>query len=281
MAVLRKQSLSPVVGRDVPLWRGILGLVIFFASLLLAWQWKYDSLIQIPNMRYIASLYASPQIVWDEIVYIIGNKVLDGNFIEHLWVSTRRVTIGLVIGTAIGYPLGVALVVFSPYARFIGRWLIYALLGVSKISVLYLMIIWFDDYETPKYAIGIWATFMYQLVASSEGARARVYGDEKSDYELMRALNVLGPSKWLLYRRVVLPMVRDKLFLALLLVNPVVWLMLILAEATGPQVGLGAIVSAAYGLVNAERIMAGTVLLTICVLASSFVIWTLRTVFVR
>jgi len=66
-----------------------------------------------------------------------------------------------------------------------------------------------------------------------------------------------------------------------LLVNPVVWLMLILAEATGPQVGLGAIVSSAYGLVNAERIMAGTVLLTICVLASSFIIWTLKRTFVR
>ncbi len=255
--------IAHVVGPNPPILLGVAFYLLLMTALLYAWQVGRD-------VGAISSLFASPSEMYGDFVRLLER----GQLPEHLFASFKRVGVGLVFGTLIGFPMGILIALF-PYARFCAIVVIPFLLTFSKISVLYLMIIWLGIDEGPKYGISIWATFLYQLLLSFQGSYKLFYGKDRHTRELMADIAIMGPSRWQLYWHI-MPALLPRMFLGLLLASPVCWLMLVLSEGVNRQYGVGSLIHAANQIPIVSMIISGTVLLALCGITTWILIWVLE-----
>ncbi|MCH7883452.1 ABC transporter permease subunit [Patescibacteria group bacterium] len=212
------------------------------------------------------SLFSLPS----HIATTLWQLVTSGELVEHGIASAKRVLPGLLIGTAVGFPLGIGLALF-PHLASVSEKVMALLYATSKLSVFYVFIIWMGIYEAPKLGITIWITVLFQTTLSFFRCRALLYGRENIDkgmHEMILMAINMGVSRWQLYRDILVPLLLPQLFFGLFLSSSISWSLLALTEQTGTMRGFGFLIQEGHEMVEIELIFAATILLACCNLLS-------------
>ena len=140
-----------------------------------------------------AILYGTPSGIFGKLVASLH----DGTLLRHCWVTFTEAVIGFLIGSIFGTLSGLILWL-SPLASRVLRPIIVALNGVPKIALAPLIIVWFGIDIGSKIASAAILTFIVALITAQSGT-------ERVDVDLVTLMRSLGASRWMTFRKVVVP----------------------------------------------------------------------------
>lgn len=151
--------------------------------------------------------------------------------LKGLGVSMRMITIGFVLGSALGLFVGL-LFAFSRMASQLFEFTVDALRPVPLFALIPLFILWFGIGMTPQIAIVGLGAFLIISLTTVEAVR-----NVPSIY--LRAAAVSGASRVQVYRTIVLPAILPHMMGGIRLAIAAAWGLDVAAEYTGSQDGLG------------------------------------------
>ena len=140
-----------------------------------------------------AILYGTPSGIFGKLVA----SLQDGTLLRHCWVTFTEAVIGFLIGSIFGTLAGLILWL-SPLTSRVLRPIIVALNGVPKIALAPLIIVWFGIDIGSKIASAAILTFIVALITAQSGT-------ERVDGDLVTLMRSLGASRWMTFRKVVVP----------------------------------------------------------------------------
>nr|WP_238439633.1 ABC transporter permease [Microbacterium sp. JZ31] len=189
------------------------------------------------------------------VVQAAGQLIQDGSLGLHIAISTQRVLIGFLTGSAIGLAFA-AIVGLSRAGDILFSPTLVALRAVPSLAWVPLLILWLQIGEESKITlIAIGAFFpVYTTVA---GALRRV------DPHLVEAGRSFGLRGWSLLRTVQLPAVVPSLVSGLRLALAQAWLFLVAAELIASSMGLGWLLTDSQQTGRVDRILLAIVLLAL------------------
>ena len=158
-----------------------------------------------------------------------------------LWVSVKRVLLGLLFGVAIGTALAMASALTNLGERLIDS-VMHMFRTMPVLALLPLFVLWFGIGEEAKVAIIAWAVLFPIYINLFAGIRS-------VDPKLIEAGEVLGLRRLGQIRHVILPGALPQFLTGLRLAMGVSWLVLVAAEEINATSGLG------YLIINAESLM--------------------------
>jgi sulfonate transport system permease protein len=166
-----------------------------------------------------------------DVASTFRGMVSDGTLTAAMWASLQRV----VIGMAIGVPIGVLLALFAGLSR-LGEDLVdspmHMLRFVPIIALSPLIIVWFGIGETAKISLIVLGTVFPIYVNTSNAIRSI----DPKNLELARTL---GLSRWATIRRVVLPAALPAFLVGLRMATGIAWLLLVFSEQINAKSGIG------------------------------------------
>jgi len=183
--------------------------------------------------------------------------VKDGTIWEHIGASLYRVGIGFGLAFLVAIPLGLwmgwvsgAYYTFNP--------LFQMLRPISPIAWIPVAILWFGIGDlSPIFLIFISSVFP-MIVQTTAGVRT-------IDRRYLRAAANFGVSRWVLFRRVVIPAVLPEIIVGMRIGIGVAWLVVVAAEMIALHSGLGYLIMDSrnagnrYDLVIASMIIIGVI----------------------
>jgi NitT/TauT family transport system permease protein len=181
----------------------------------------------------------------------------DGTLWEHIGSSLFRVGIGFGLAMLVGIPLGLwmgwvggAYRTFNPIFQM--------LRPISPIAWIPLAILWFGVGDiSPIFLIFISSVFPLIVQTTS--------GVHTIDRRYLRAATNFGVSRWVMFRRVVIPAVLPEIIIGMRIGIGVAWLVVVAAEMIALRSGLGYLIMDSrnagnrYDLVIASMILIGVI----------------------
>ena len=164
--------------------------------------------------------------------------------LRDIWASTRRVFIGVALGTACAVPAGFVLGWYAQVRAFIDP-VINFFRALPPIALIPLVIVYFGVDELAKTVILFYASFfagvivMYESVAQISPLYVRV-------------ARTLGATDAEIFRTVIIPLTVPHILTALRVALGVAWATLVASELIAAQQGLGALIqnASAYFLLD-------------------------------
>ena len=167
--------------------RRLLSAALFFAALVLLWQWVYSRRFWSPV------LVPGPRQVWD----YLASAVEDGTLWHATIVTMRRLLIGYLIGLIAGLPLGLLT----------ARWKLFQdTLGISALGLqtlpsvcwVPLALLWFGQTEMAMLFVVVMGTLWSVIIATETGVRnvPPIY---------RRAALTMGSKRLHIWLKVILP----------------------------------------------------------------------------
>lgn len=238
---LRRSSLPSFYERHIkiPLYRLILVLFI-----LVAWQLASGTVIP-------TNWIASPALVARKGWQWISSGLL----FFHLKITFMEMVIGSAIGTALAVITGFLLSsnrllsdALLPY--------ISAIYGIPRIALAPLFVIWFGIGMTSKIALVTVVVYFLVFFNAFVGARDvdRIYVD---------VLNVMGASRWTIFRKVVLPYSAGWIFVGLRFALPRALIAAVVGEIISSNRGLGYLLEQSGGNFDVAGILAAVFVLAV------------------
>jgi NitT/TauT family transport system permease protein len=194
-------------------------------------------------------LVPSPATVWRNIIQY--RELLASNFL----VTLRETLTGFCIGTALGLPLGVGMVLWRPLERTLYPFLI-MLESTPKIAIAPLLVVWIGLGTTTRIVQASIVVFFPILINTAVGLRST----SKDMVDLLRSM---GASPWQIFRKLQMPSALPSLFGGLKVALPLAVIGAIVAEFVGGSEGLGAMLLAAEGAFNTGLLFACIVILSL------------------
>ncbi|MGK2964750.1 MAG: ABC transporter permease [Tepidiformaceae bacterium] len=192
-----------------------------------------------------SQLFPAPSDVAADFWELSANGILLENFLVSLW----RATVGLLIGASLGLVLGIA-VGFSRFAEKTVDPTLQMLRTVPLIAVTPLFILWFGFGEVSKVVLIATGAFFPMYVNTFLGVRG-------VDQKLFDVAKVAEYSRWDQIRLLIVPGALPNILLGLRLSVGMAWLVLVVAELTGAQSGIGYLIQDARSLLNTPTVMVG------------------------
>ncbi len=213
----------------------------FVSPLLLVLLWQAGSSCGLIPSRILASPVA--------ILQTAAGLVASGALIDNLLVSLGRVTLGLVLGVAIGG----ALALVSGLSK-LGEEIVDAPMQMLRtlpfLALVPLFILWFGIGELPKVAlVTLGATFPIYLTLF-----AGIRGVEP---KLIEAGRICGLSRAGVIRHIVLPGALPSFLVGLRYALGVAWLSLVVAEQVNAESGIGFMINDARDFLRTDVIVVG------------------------
>lgn len=207
-----------------------------------------------------ASGLVSPNLLPSPIqVFNAGIKQFrQGTLLEHVWASTLRVLIGVVVGVVLAIPVGFALGWYKNLRGFLDP-LINFLRALPPIALVPLVVVYVGIGENGRLFVLIYASFFPAVIVIYEGIMAI-----ESIY--VRAARVLGASGRELFTRVVLPLTLPHVLTAFRVSLGVAWATLVAAELVAARTGLGAMIQNASNFFQIPTIFLGIILIGVIAL---------------
>jgi len=201
---------------------------------------------------------------WQLLSWLIASPALPGPFkaLSDLWrlrgelasesaVSAWRVTVSVLIGLALGAPIGLALG-RSPVADAVFAPLIYLSYPVPKVVFLPVLLVLLGIYDAPKIALITLIVFFQTLVTARDAARAIPAASVLS-------VRSLGARPAAVFRHVVVPAAMPEIFTALRISTGTAIAVLFFSESVAGSTGLGYYIIDAWGRVAYGEMFAGII----------------------
>jgi NitT/TauT family transport system permease protein len=189
-------------------------------------------------------------------------------------VSTRRVFLGVLLGTALAVPVGFVLGWYRAIRAFIDP-LINFFRALPPIALIPLVIVYFGVDELAKVVILFYAAFFAGVIVMYEGISqiSPIY---------VRVARTLGATDEEIFRKVIVPLAVPHMLTALRVALGVAWATLVASELIAAQQGLGALIQNAGSFFQLDIIYVGIICigfvalfmdLTLRALTRRFVSW--------
>jgi len=169
--------------------------------------------------------------------------------------SLRRVSVGYLVGAATGVFLGV-LAAFRPVAGALMSGVIDLLRPIPPIAWIPISLLWFGFGDPSAYFLVSLGAF-FPVFTNSFLAVSAI---EQGSIDVARCH---GASRSLVFWRVIMPQALPTVFGGLRIGMGVAWMVVITAELTGSQSGLGYLIQVSRAQLQAESVIAGMVLIGI------------------
>jgi len=140
--------------------RRFLSVIIFFAVLLLLWQWVFKAKIWSPV------LVPSPLRVWN---YLKG-AIADGTLEQATLITMRRLLIGYLVGIIGGIPLGLLTARWTLFRDTLGTTAL-GLQTLPSICWVPLALLWFGQTEAAMLFVVVMGTLWSVIIATETGVR--------------------------------------------------------------------------------------------------------------
>lgn len=170
-------------------------------------------------------------------------------------VSLYRVVVALVIGTALGLPVGL-LLGRSPRVDALFAPVLYILYPLPKIVLLPILLVLLGLADAPKIALIALAVFFQVVVVMRDAAKA-------IPEQTVSSVRSLGGGRLDVLRHVVLPATLPDLFTTLRVSSAIAIAVLFFAEAIAGSTGIGYFIMESWAMVNYPRMFAGIIALAI------------------
>lgn len=173
----------------------------------------------------------------EEGKFLLESKILP----ESIVVSTRRVALGLVLGSLAGILLGLLTGWASRAESLVDPWVMFFRF-TPALALLPLYVVWFGYGETSKILLIATGVAVITLLGAHQGVRGvpRVYLDAAAS---------LGAGGWLRFRKVVLPAAFPSIFASVRIAAGLAWVTIVVAElidARMPSLGYLLALAGAY-----------------------------------
>lgn len=215
----------------------ILLLVVFLGA------WEYAT-SQSPTTAF---LFGSPSAIFGFLVTMWR----DGSLFRDAYVTGLETVLGFVVGNMLGTLLGLSLW----YSRFVSRVVqpfIVALGSIPIIALAPIVIIWFGTQLTSKIAMATLSVVVVALVTSYKGAMS-------VDVDQVNLMRTLGASKFVIFRKLVIPASLIDIFAGLKLTVGFALIGAIIGEFMSSSEGLGHAIFKAGSLYIIPKVMAALV----------------------
>jgi sulfonate transport system permease protein len=160
---------------------------------------------------------------------------------KHLWVSTRRALLGLVIGGGIGFLFGLLNGTYA-LANILFDSSMQMLRNIPHLAMIPLVILWFGIGEEAKIflvAVGV----MFPIYLNT------YHGIRTVDTGLIEMGKIYGLKSWSLFSNIVFPSALPSILVGLRYALGIMWLTLIVSETIATDSGIG------YLAMNAREFM--------------------------
>lgn len=175
--------------------------------------------------------------LWEETVFLVRSGILPSS----IGVSTGRVLAGLLLGSVVGVPLGLAMGRVARLEYVLDPWVAFFRF-TPAFALLPLYVLWFGFGEASKILLIATGVAVVTLLGAYAGARQvpRVY---------LEAAASLGASGGMVWRRIVLPAALPQVFSGLRIAVGLAWVTVVVAElinAKMPSLGYLLALAGAY-----------------------------------
>jgi sulfonate transport system permease protein len=191
--------------------------------LLLVVLWQFVSATGVVDAHTLAPPSAVLSAGWE--------LLRNGELQQHLWVSLRRVMIGLSVGVTTGVAIAIVAGLFRRGEDLLDP-VMQILRSVPVLGLLPLVIIWFGIGEEPKIALVAVGTAFPVYLNTYAGIRS-------VDAKLIEAATTFGVSRRGLVRYVILPAAVPGFLVGLRFSVTGAWLLMVVAEQINAKSGLG------------------------------------------
>ena len=154
-----------------------------------------------------------------------------GELLDNARVSFLRAVAGLIVGGGIGFGLGLANGL-SRLSETLTDSTLQMVRNIPHLALIPLVILWFGIEEEAKLFLVALGVFFPVYINTFHGVRT-------VDPQLIEMGRSYGMSRWLLFRRIILPGALPSVFVGLRYALGIMWLTLIVAETLAAQSGLG------------------------------------------
>jgi NitT/TauT family transport system permease protein len=203
--------------------------------------------------------FPSPLELGREFDLLLREGYKDTSLFGHIGISLFRTAIGFTLGVLLGVPLGlltgysrISSAMVSPIMAFIRP--------IPPIAFIPMAVLYFGLGELGKVVLIFWTSFVYVHVNAHAGA-AHV------PIAYLRAARSLGLSRSDVFFRIILPAAIPQIFTGLKVAMALSWAVVVAAELTGAQSGLGYMISDAALIFRIPVVFIGIALIGVIGLA--------------
>lgn len=233
-------------------WRGVakqaglplLSVLVFFVV------WQLAAASEIWNQTFVPY----PSTVWHAFIDVStthdGVRGYAGYLLwEHLYMTLRRVFVGVVIGVAVGVLLGLAMGSIPWVRSVLEPWLTF-LRALPPLAYFFLLVIWLGIDEAPKITLLALAALPPAAVATTAAVVA-------VPVSLVEAARALGASRRDVVRDIVIPSALPETFTGIRLAVGMAYSSVVAAELFNGIPGIGGLVKDASNYNNTPVVLVG------------------------
>ena len=176
-----------------------------------------------------------------------------------VWMSTRRVVVGVALGVLVAVPVGFCLGWYRSVRTFVDP-VINFFRALPPIALIPLVIVYFGIGEVAKTVILFYASFFAAVIVMVEGI-----GQISPIY--VRVARTLGARDFEIFGRVVVPLTVPHILTAIRVALGVAWATLVASELIAAQLGLGALIQNASSFFQLDTIYVGIICIGLIALA--------------
>ena len=206
----------------------------------------------------------TPMELYNEMATLLKDGYKSESLWQHIGISLFRTLAGFAAGVALGVPLGL-LTGYSYYGGAIASPIMAFLRPIPPIAFIPMVVLYFGLGEMGKVVLIFWTSFNYVHVNAHAGA-ANV------PIAYLRAARSLGMSKAQVFTQVVLPASIPQIFTGLKVAMALSWAVVVAAELTGAQSGLGYMIADAALTFRIPVVFIGIALIGVIGLALNLVL---------
>jgi len=198
------------------------------------------------------------------ILAAFWSLTISGDLLRHLTVSLTRVSVGLVVGVAIGVQLAL-IVGLSRLGDDAVDPLMQMLRTLPYLGMTPLLILWFGIGELPKIALVAFASAFPVYMTLLGGIRA-------VDPKFIEAARVFGLRRWEIIRHVILPGALAPALVGLRYSLGAAWLSLVVGEQINADRGIGYLIMDARDFLRTDIILVGLLIYALLGLATDAIV---------
>lgn len=186
-------------------------------------------------------------------------ELAEGRLWEDMFMSTKRVFIGVSLGVSLAVPVGFCLGWYKGVRSFIDP-VINFFRALPPIALIPLVIVYFGIGEVAKTVILFYASFFAGVIVMYEGIAqiSPIY---------IKVARTLGAKDMEIFSKVIIPLTIPHILTAIRVALGVAWATLVASELIAAQQGLGALIQNASAFFQLEIIYVGIICIGFIALA--------------